>query len=188
MLKTNACRYVCSLVGLIVLNSNVHAVKNIDSVHKYVVGGEDFFISTPEMRARPTAKDSKVFILEGVFHPRNEAAMKAFGEEIKIAASGLTKEQQDIEVTANNVKWAARVNQGNVEGVERSWVGPDNEEKVQAFKSGSTKTKGVDIPSHIKLMILKIYQDCLWQSSSIEAPLYQHKCGGERYKIIREFG
>ena len=185
MLKTNACRYVCLLVSLIVLISEVHAVNFLESSHKYVVGGKDFFISTPEMRANP--KDSKFFILEGVFHPRNEAAMKAFGEEIKIAASGLTKEQQDIEVIANNVKWAARVNQGNVEDIERSWVGHDNDEKVQAFKSRSTKTKGVNIPSHIKAMILKIYQDCLWQSSSIESCHAKNKGGWDRYKIIREF-
>ncbi len=185
MLKKNIFCYVSLLASLLVLNSNVHAVKNIDSPHKYVVGGEDIFRSSREMRAHP--ERSKLFTLEGVFHPRNEAAMKDFGEEIKIAGSAVTKEQQDIEVIANNVKWAARVNQGNVEDAKCSWVGPDNEEKVQAFESRPAKTRRVVIPAHIKSLILQIYHTCVWQSEALEHPRENNGFGYERFKIIREF-
>ena len=185
MSKTNVFRCVPILASLLVLNSNVHAVQYIDSPHKYVVGGEDVFKSTYEMRAHP--ERSKLFTLKGVFYPRNEAAMKDFGGEIKVAGSAVTKEQQDIEVIAKNVKWAARVNQGNVEGAKCSWVGPDNEEKVQAFKSRSTKTKEVVIPAHIKSMILQIYRNCVTQSEALEDPSVNNSFGYERFKIIREF-
>ena len=74
--------------------------------------------------------------------------MEAFGREVKTAASAVTKEQQDIEVIANDLRWAARVNQGNVEDVECSWVGPLNVAPIQAYMSRLTKKRGGHSFSH----------------------------------------
>ncbi len=185
MLKTNFCRYVCLLVSLVVLVSEVHAVKSLYSPYKYIVEATNTFRSTPNMRAHP--EDSKLFTFEGTFNPRNDAVVNDFGTEIKTVASGLNKEQQDIEVIADNVKWAARVNQGIVEDVECSWVGPLNVAPVQAYMSQLTKTKGTDIPSHIKSLVLKIYKYCKNDCELIERPHDKHRHGYKNFDHIWEF-
>ena len=182
MLEISLCRYVCLLVSLIVMTLEVHS---FDSKYKYVLTGTSSFQSTLEMKEDP--KSPKLFTLKDTLRPRNDATMEAFGREVKTTASTVSKEQQDIKVIANNVKWAARVNQGNVEGAECSWVGPVNVGPVKAMISQLTKKRGETLPSHIKSLMLDLYE----RSALLRYDLVHHNPGdgkGFYFKnITREF-
>ncbi len=182
MLETNICHYLYLLLSLIVLTSEVHS---FDSKYKYVLTGTSTFQSTLEMNEHP--KNPKLFTLKGTLRPRNDATMEAFGREVKTIASTVSKEQQDIKVIANNVKWAARVNQGNVEGAKCSWLGPVNVDPVQTVMSLLTKKREETIPSHIKSLMLDIYE----RSALLRYDLVHHNPGdgkGFYFKnITREF-
>ncbi len=182
MLERHFLHALCLFLSLIVLKSEVHS---FDSGYKYVFLGGNHFRSTPDMRKHP--ERSKLFTLEETFYSQNDETMKAFGREVKTAASAVTREQQDIEVIANSVRWAARVNQGNVEDVECSWVGPLNVTPVQAYMSRLTKTKGVEIPSHIKSMMINIYESCLGDCALLECSNNRHRTGFKSIYVTREF-
>ncbi len=153
MLEKCFSHYLCFLLSLLVLTSEVHSV---DSEYKYLLSGSEKYRSPPEMKQHP--KNPKLFTLEGTWRSRNDETMKAFGREVKIAASAFAQELQGVEVIANNVKWAARINQGDVEDVESSWVGPVNVDPLQAVMSLFTKKRGETLPSHIKSLMLHIYK------------------------------
>ena len=156
MLERHFSHYLCLLLGLLMLSgfSVVHSAG-------YSLEGKGTF--TRPSQSGSSTELSKLFTYKATLYPKNDGTKTSFGKKVKISATSIHDEkQQDIEVTANGIKWMAIVHEGKVTHLKH--IANDTSipsALVSAVLSLAPQADQAYSSSSIQSLMKKIYRECL---------------------------